>query len=206
PILSDVETAEIDDRVRRVEQETKFINIHHLDLVILEEFSNQLQKNKSAFIMGTGFQLKAAPKTQALEISYLDMDEDIKKLEALSKKIAGRHISKIPLEDLKDIETIFSNLDSFCQSHLQILNQMDSTLKIPTRQKLWFQKSQNLKEHLRSNLLSVVFHPEEVYNDLDLLFSHAPSLLDFILPEFTTLQDLDLSWLCYGKRKDCYGE
>jgi len=199
PILADVETVEIDDRVRRVEQETKFINIHHLDLVILEKFSNQLQKNKSAFIMGTGFQLKAAPKTQALEISYLDMDEDIKKLEALSKKIAGHHISKIPLEDLKDIETIFSNLDSFCQSHLQILNQMDSTLKIPTRQKLWFQKSQNLKEHLRSNLLSVVFHPEEVYNDLDLLFSHAPSLLDFILPEFTTLQDLDLSWHLYLK-------
>ncbi len=199
PILADVETIEIEDRVRKIEKEAKAININYLDLDILEEFSDQLYKNKSAFIMGTGFQLKIDPKTQSLEIGYLDMDEDIKNLEALSKKIAGRNISKIPLENLKEIETLFSNLNSFCQSHLQILKQMNSTLRIPNKQKLWFQKVQNLREKLRSNFLSVVFHPEEVYNDLNLLFRHAPSLLDFILPEFTALQDLDLSWHLYMK-------
>ena len=199
PILADVETAGIKNRVRSVEQETKSINIHYLDLAILEDFSIQLYKNNSAFIMGTGFQLKVDPKTQALEIGYLDINKDIKSLEALSKKIAGRNISKIPVEDLKVIEILFSNLDGFCQNHLRILKQMDPASKMPVKQKLLFNSAQNLLAYLRSNFLEMIFHPEEVYNDLNLLFSHTPSLLNFILPEFSTLQDLDFSWHLYLK-------
>ena len=197
PILADVERSEIIDRIKKVEQEAKAINIRYLDHPILMQFSKQLYQNGSSYILGTGFQLRVNPENQALEIAYMDMDRDIEQLEALSQKLAGRRISEIPEEDLVNLETLFSNLESFYQSHLRLLGETDFTTKLPARQKRWFKKVRDLKEYLRSNFLDTIFHPEEVYTDLNLLYYNSPSLLKFILPEFGALQDLDLSWHLY---------
>ena len=197
PILADVETSEIDDRVKKIEQEAKAINIHYLDLAVLEHFSQQLYKNGFSFILGTGFQLKVASETQTLEIAYMDMDNNIEALESLSKRLAGSLISEIPVEDLKNLEALFSNLESFYQNHLTLLNQTQCTLELPERQKSWFEKTQNLRQYLKSNFHEVIFRPENVYTDCNLLYRHAPSLLYFILPEFMALQDPAPSWHLY---------
>ncbi|UCF83598.1 MAG: hypothetical protein JSV50_20930, partial [Desulfobacteraceae bacterium] len=199
PILSDVEAGEIDDRVKKVELEAGAINISYLDLAILREFSEQLYQNRNSFILGTGFQLKVDPQTLNLEIDYMDMDKDIEQLESLSKRITGSLISEISVEDLKTLENLFSNLESFYQSHRRLIDQMDSAPKLPARQRQWFQRTQDLREYLRSNFLTVAFRPKDIYTDIDLLYNHAPSLLSFFLPEFTTLQDLDLSSHLYLK-------
>ena len=199
PILAYVEKGKINDWVEKIEKEAMSINIRYLDLAILREFSNQLYQSKSSFIMGTGFKLEIDPTTQALEVAYMDMDKDIAKVNALSKKLAGSPIAEISIEDLKNLEVLFSSLESFHQSHRRLLDQTDLVFRIPARQERWFQKVQNLRDYLRSNFLKVLFRPEYVYTDLDLLYRHAPSLLDFILPEFAALQKLDISWHLYLK-------
>ncbi len=198
-ILADVEGTEIDERIRRVNKEAGNINIHSLDLAILSKFSDQLHQINSGFIMGTGFRLKIDTKTQALEIACIDMDKDIERLESLSKKLAGCLISEITEEDLAKLEALFSNLEGFYQSHLRLLTQPDPELNLPARQNRWFQKAGDLRESLRANFLNVIFHPEDVYTDLNQLYIHAPSLLNFIMPEFLALGDLDLSWHLYLK-------
>ncbi|MDY6973329.1 MAG: hypothetical protein SV775_13520 [Thermodesulfobacteriota bacterium] len=197
PILADAETAEIDDRVKRIEHEAKAINIHYLDLDVLEHFSQQLHKDGISFIFGTGFQLKVDPETQALEIAYIDIEKDVEELESLSKRLAGTLISEMPGEDLKSLEVLFSKLESFYQNHLTLLNQAQCTLELPERQKSWFEKTQDLRQALKSNFHDVMFRPESVYTDFGLLYRHAPSLLDFVLPEFTALRDLTPSWHLY---------
>jgi len=197
PILSDVERPDVDERARRVEQETGAINVGSLDYAVLREFSKQLYQNGSLFVMGTGFQLRTDTKTQALEIAYMDMDKDIARLESLSRKLKGRPVSQMPVADLKKLEFLFSNLESFYQSHVRVLEEKDSTLKMPARQNRWFRKSRELREYLRSSFMEVIFHPDSVYTDIDLLYGHTPTFLGFILPEFTALQTLDLSWHQY---------
>jgi hypothetical protein len=197
PILADVETAEIDDRVKKAEEATRDVNVHNLDLTLLRRFSEQLYKNRSAFIVGTGFHLREDPETQGLEIGYIDMNKNIKQLESLSKKLAGSPVSEIPVEDLTNLEYLFSNLQSFYQWHLTLVNQADPNLRLPAKQNEWFEKAQDLREYLRANFLNVIFRPEHIYTDLDLLYYYAPSLLNFILPEFTSLENLDLSWHLY---------
>ena len=198
-ILANVETAEIDELVKKIEQETKAINTRYLDLAILRQFSERIHQDqdRSSFIVGTGFQLSANPKTKALELAYMDIDKDIEQLESLAKKFARYHIPRIPVEDLETLEDLFSSLESFYHSHLSLITEIDPELKLPQRQKRWFQKVQELREYLRANFLSVIFRPEDVYANLDLLYHHAPSILNFILPEFTALQDLDLSGHLY---------
>ncbi len=197
PILADLGTSERENRVRKVEKEAGAININYLYHAVLRQFSEQLYKNGTSFIMDTGFQLKVDQDTQALEIAYLDMDKNIEDLGTLSRRFAKSSVSEIPVEDLKKLEVLFSNLEIFYQSHLRFLKQADSKLKLPARQKRWFKGVQDQREYLRSNFMDVIFRPEYIYTDLDMLYQHAPSILKFTIPELGALQDLDLSWHLY---------
>ncbi|MCP4682102.1 MAG: hypothetical protein GY864_07200 [Desulfobacterales bacterium] len=197
PVLADVEGTEIDARVMKVEQEARIINIRYIDLAILKRFSKQLYQNRTSFILGTGFLIRIDPETQALELSYMDMDKNILQLEFLSKEISMKPISAIPIRDLKILEMLFSDLESFYQSHIRLLDQKRKDLSLPSRQIRWFKKVEALRQALNSNLRSVLFQPENIYTDLDRLHKHAPSILNFILPELTSLKDLDLSWSLY---------
>ena len=197
PVLADVASMAILERVKKVEQETRDINTEHLDLTALKEFSDQLDREKMSFVMGTGFQLKVCSKNQALEISYEDVSEDIERLSVLLRGIKGCLISDIPVKNLKILETLFSNLESFYQSHLRTLHEGDPGLKIPSKQKKWFQRLESIRERLRAHVLQFMFRPETLFTDIDLLYRYTPSLLTFLLPEFMALQDLDISGHMY---------
>jgi hypothetical protein len=73
PLLA--EAADVKDRLKKVEEEAREINVDYLDLSILKKFSEQLYANKSSFILGTGFQLKADEETQSLAFTYMDVDK-----------------------------------------------------------------------------------------------------------------------------------
>ena len=193
PILADAEPLNIEKRVKKVEEDVRSINIEHLNFPALKEFSDQLSRENISFIMGTGFQLKASLRTQALEISYKDVDRDIDRLSALIRRIMGSLISDIPVSSLKTMETLFSNLETFFQGHLRIIQEGDQTLRVPSRQRMWFQKVEELRARLKSNFLRVMFRPESIHTDLDLLYRNAPSLLNFLIPEFMALKDVDVS-------------
>jgi len=197
PLLADVKAAEIEERVKRIQQEARSINIRYINLDILRQFGEQLYRHGSSFVLGTGFRIKVNRETQALEIAYLDVDEAIEQLDALTKKIAGRPVSDIPDDELKILELLFSDLESFYQSHLRFIEATEYAVKIPEVQKQWFQKTHELRHQLRSNFLAVFFQPEDAYTSLSLLYRYTPSVLDFILPEFTALQEKEVSWHLY---------
>ena len=197
PILADVKSEAIDKRVRKVQEEATTINLEHLDLELLERFSEQLNQDRSSFIMGTGFQLKTSPKNKILEIAYKDLDKSLKEAEILSEKIAGCPINKISLGDLRNLEMVFTDLEMFYQSQLRVVRDPDTDLNVPARQRRWFEGTWKMRKNLWQNFVKVMFQPEYLYTDLRYLKRHAPVLLNFLLPEFTVLGNLDLSGNLY---------
>lgn len=197
PLLGDIEPSELDEKVRRIEREARGINLQYVDFDVLHQFREQLDRYGSSFVLGTGFQIKTDPQTQVLEIYYTDVDRAIERLASMLDRIAGGPISGIPVEDLSTLQDIFSDLESFYQSHLRYIEGKEYNLKLPAIQRHWFQKIQKLRQMLRSNFLSIFFRPEEVHTNLDLLYHQAPAVLDFILPEFTALQDQKVPWHLY---------
>lgn len=197
PILADVDTEHIEEYLRKVDREAQAINIQYLGHAVLKGFSEQLYHHGSSFIVGTGFQLRVNRRTQALDVDYMDMDKNLERLAGLSRELAGVGISQIPLEKLEELEALFANTESFYQSHLGLLNQAEYRPILPSRQKHWFRKSRELRESLRAELQAVMFRPETLYTDLDVLYRESPSTLGFILPEFTALEALDTSWHVY---------
>ncbi len=199
PILADIRYSGIDGRVKKVEEEARAINKDYLDLNTLRRFSSQLYDNYSAFVINTGFQLILNSETQAVDITYIDMDDNITRFEDLAGRYTGCKVSEIPVEDLEEMDRLFSNLEGFYRDHLRFISSAASDFREPERQKRWFKKVQDLRQHLRSNFLNTIFEPGNVFTDLDRLFRHSPSLLHFALPEFTALQDLNLSGKIYLK-------
>ena len=192
PILADVEPAEMENQFSKLDEEVPAINVNYLDLHALKRFSEQLYEDQTSFIVGTGFQLRVNPQTQAVDITYIDVDQNIEALENLSEKIAGRPLPEIPLRDLDALEMVFGNLEGFFQSHLKLISHDGTELRLPERQRAWFRKAQNLRSFLRSSFIRVVFQPENLFSHLDLLYHHTPSLLRFVLPELMELESLHL--------------
>ena len=199
PVLAGVEPAEIETRIKHIEHEVKAINVRYLGDPFVRQFGQQLYEAGSSFLVGTGFRLGVDPRTQALEIAHVDLSQSLLQLEDLSKELTGHLLPEIPLEQLRRLEGLFSQLETFYQSHLRLLNQAESTPKLPAKQKDWFQKTQQLRDHLRSNFRDIIFRPEDIYTALDLLHVHAPMLLRFILPEFSALDGSPPPWHLYLK-------
>lgn len=197
PILTDIKYHEIDNHVKKVEKEAEFINTEYLDLSILKQLSKQLYENQSAFIANTGFRFIIDKKTQGVDISYIDMDDNIDQLDKLAQRFKGAKISEIPVTDLQNMERLFANLEGFYQGHKLFKSSGDKGLKIPARPTKWFRKAKQLRQYLQSVFLDMIFEPDHIYDDLYLLYTYSPSILLFVLPEFMALRDLELSGKIY---------
>jgi len=193
PILSDIEDEGVSERILKVREEASTINLKHLKLDLLDRFSEQLVQDHSSFIMGTGFQLKTESQNKTLEIAYKDLDKSLKEAEILSEKVAGLSISSISVDDLQSLEKVFADLEMFYQSQLRVARDPDRDLKIPSRQKRWFEETWTMRKNLWQNFVKVMFQPESLHTDLQYLYRNAPVLLNFLLPEFTVLGNLDIA-------------
>ncbi len=199
PLLTEMDSANEEDWIQKLEKETKAISNQYLDLDFLRQFSRQIHETGTSFIVGTGFQVRLNPETQALEVAYVDVDKQIRRLESLSRKLGALGVTDMPEARLRDLETLFSDVDSFYHSHVGLVSQTHPEMDLPARQKRWFEKIQSLRAYLRTNFLRIIFRPEAVHSNLSLLYNHAPSLLRFILPELMALGEMPLTRHLYLK-------
>ena len=202
PLLDDSSLADMEDRVKKIEEEAGAINNDYLDIDTLAKFGEQLYRNGNGFVMGTGIQLRIDEETQSLDCTCIDLDEIIGRLDRLSRTFSGQNLSAILPETLEDMDRNFSKLESFYQNYPVILSFHEShseDFKLPIRQKAWFNRVTALRERLRDVLQENLFQPEELYEDLVGLYRYAPSLFRFIFPELTGLENLNLTGQAYLK-------
>jgi hypothetical protein len=192
PLLAEVEGHAIDEYVRKLEEELTAINSKYLGPEELKRFSEQLYEDRSSFILGTGFQLRINEETQGIEVCHVDIGENIRELEILSTQFPKKNLSDVPPGQLEGLDQLFRDLEGFHQSYLKLISHDVKGMKLPERQKDWFRKAEVLRETLRSHFIEVIFKPENIYSDLEILHRRAPSLLQFLLPEFVSFKDIEL--------------
>lgn len=192
PVLADRSPEEIGSRIQKILTEAERIDIRHLDLDTLAKLSRQLYLHQSVMIPGTGFEFRVNVQTQAVEMDYIDLDQEILWIEALSLKFFGNELSVIPVDDLKDMGFLFAHLEHFYRNHQDLPTIYGAGQPWPDTQNKWYQKVFALREALKKNLLKVILKPENIYDDLYLLYRYSPALLNFILPEFMALKSANL--------------
>jgi hypothetical protein len=190
PILSGVAFEGVAAHLDRLDEEVQAVNPHYLNFAALSRFSEQLYEDETSFVVGTGFQLKVNHDTQAIDVTHIDMNQNVEALESLCRRIAGMRIAQIPPEELAQLERLFGNVEGFYQSHLKLMAHEELDLRLPERERTWFRRAESLRSSLIDQFLPIIFEPEDLYQDLDVLYRHAPSLLEFVVPEFTAFQSL----------------
>jgi hypothetical protein len=199
PLLTDIEPAHLEKRVKDLENEARGINIRYLDLLTLEQLSNQLDHHGSTFIVGTGFQLRINTKTGALDVEYVDLTRDINVLDSLLDNLQEKTTSEISTAVLTRLEILFFHLESFSQSHQRLLDQLGADLRLPAKQKKWYEQAVRIREKLLIKFRKALFEPQTFFTDINRFYAHAPALTDFLLPEFTALRGLNVSGRLYLK-------
>jgi len=189
PLVTEIMPSSLEDRVKEIEHEARGINLDHLDIGTLNQLSNQLYTFGKSFIVGTGFKLVINQHNRALEISHTDIAKGIRDLEPLVSGISALSVAKIPQERLARLESLFSELDDFYQSHLRLLSQSETIPSLPSKQIKWFQKISSLRNQIMSGILKNMFLPDHPHDDIRVLYDKAPSLMGFIFPELAELED-----------------
>ncbi len=193
PLLGDPGRQDLERAIAHLEHEVGMIKLQYLDLNYLRDLSVQLYQKQSTFIVGTGIQLMINTDSKALEVRHIDLDKGIKELDELIGRFSGHTLKDVSIQALKDLEKLFSSLESFYQSHLYLLEKNGGRVTLPARQRQWFNAIKNLRKRVRAHFLEIIFRPEDIHIHLSLLYEHAPTLLNFVLPEFTSLKEADLS-------------
>lgn len=204
PILAGIPQDRHEARIRKIRETLIRIPIERLEPRFFEEIKEALDQEKPAFIFDSGIRLTANPETRVIDVSFVDVDENIKQIEGLIARFERSKLESISLKDFQDAERLFSELESFhrylqqkeCSLHCDVLN---PATDLDTKNK----KIYRIESGLRSIFLSYVMNPEEIYDALSVFAAHCPEILRFILPEFYALGNLVEIWP--ARRKQSLG-
>ncbi len=136
-----------------------------------------------AFVLGTGFQLKFNRTTGAIDISHVDIHSNLEALRGIVEKYRGQKISSIPLDKLKNLESLFTSI----YEYYVYAKDRDLTKKqdFASTAEFFLSKEAEITivlEELTRTFRKQILIPEEIYDNFTLLLEHCPGMLRYLIP------------------------
>lgn len=195
PVLAGIARGRREPRISKMRETLLRIPFQELHPNYFDSIKKTLSGGSPAFIFDSGLRLMNNPSTRAIDISFVDVDENIQQIESLLPHFESQKLRGVSLKDLQEMERRFSELVSFHE----YLQREGCTLQCEL-----FESGAGLDEkdreisrierQLKSTLQSQVFIPEEIYDTLSILAKHCPDILRFFLPEFHAFGNLLENW------------
>lgn len=195
PLLAGVSEDRRNQRIGKIREALLQLCVENLHPSLFADVKQNLDEGRPAFIFNSGIRITSHAKQRVIDISFVDVDENIRRLENLLTHFESQRLRGVSLKNLEELERLFSELESFHH----YLHQRDGQ-PCGDRSNLseGFERKNleigSIRERLKSNLLSQIFVPEEVYDSISVLAKHCPEVLRFILPEFHAFGSLIETW------------
>ncbi|HBD10496.1 MAG TPA: hypothetical protein DCZ69_19780, partial [Syntrophobacteraceae bacterium] len=192
PLLSRVPQDRTELRIDKVRQALLRIPLERLQAGFFEELRQALAESDHAFLFDTGLRLSNNTETRAIDVSFVDFNENLQQLEVLLSHLESQKFRGISLKNLRDMERLFTELESFHQ----YLQQKGCILVCDTDDDLTEKNRtlQKLEDKLRQVFVAQIFIPEEIHDAISALAAHCPQILGFVLPEFHAFGNLVEIW------------
>jgi hypothetical protein len=197
PILAKIPQDHYESRISKIKEILLRIPIEKLRSQFLEEIKKTLEHGRPAFIFDSSIRLMNNRETRAVDVSFVDLKENLKQIESLITHFQVSKLQDISLRDFQEVERLFSELESF---HHYLKGKGARRLD---EHEAGFSHSlglspyteiQRIENKLKSIFLTQVLMPQEIYDILSVLATHCPEILRFILPEFHALGNLVEIW------------
>lgn len=154
-----------------------------------------LAGGRPAFVLDSGVRLIANAETKAIDVSFVDVEENIGQIHALLDHFEARKLRDIGLKQLQDLEQLFSELESYRYSlehhHPDEFAGTGSDVHTESDK---VRKIEGIETRLKSIIYSQIFVPEEIFDTISVLATHCSEVLRFILPEFHAFGNLVENW------------
>ncbi|MHC1726825.1 MAG: hypothetical protein AB9866_12595 [Syntrophobacteraceae bacterium] len=188
PILAGIPSGDHRRRLNKLRQALLSIPIEQLPPSFFGEIKANFSQHGPAFIFDSGIRLIADQQSRSLEVSFVDIEDNIQKIEDLLTNFESRKLMNISLRELKEMERRFSEMISF----RRYLDREGCSLQCSILESLGGleQKSREIQElefRLKIILHNQIFLPEEIFDDISMLQKHCPEILGFIIPELRGL-------------------
>jgi len=182
--LAGYDGQEGDARPARVRAALEALDVGTLDFDYLNGTRRALAQGKAAFIFNSGIQLRHNPVTQATEVTFIDVPGNLKRLGGILDSARRRSIYDIPTADLREVDQLFRELTSY-HEHLQdaasahgmggeAVEELSADIsRICTRLEQFF--------------AGLLFVPQHLYDNLEILHEHCPTIGRHLLPDFWEL-------------------
>jgi len=201
PMLSGIPKDRVEQRIAKIRETLFRIPIDRLQPGFFEEIKRTLSEGRSAFVFDSGIRIMKNPETRVMELSFVDVNENIEKIEVLLTHFESHKLRSISLKNLQEMERLFSELESFhyylheegCSIQCDVLSQSGG-IEIKDRE------IGKIEQRLDLTLRSQIFIPEEIYDSISALAKHCPEILRFILPEFHAFGNLVENWPTRAKQ------
>jgi hypothetical protein len=195
PMLAGIPQDRQQQRITKIKEVLVRIPLEMLHPGFFDEIKQALVENRPAFVFDSGIRMINNPETRAVDISFVDVNENIEQIEGLLTHFESQKLRGISLKNLQEIERLFSELESFhryidregCTLWCDILGREGD-------QKAKDKEIEQVELRLKSILLKQIVIPEEIYDTVSVLAQHCPEVLRFILPEFHTFGNLVENW------------
>lgn len=184
PILAGIAPENHPQRLEKLKKALLSIPVDRLHQKFFEEIRDNLAKRRPAFIIDSGLRLILDAETRVLEISFVDVEENIRKVDGLIEVFESQKLRNISLGHLREMERRFSELMSF-RKYLEREGRniqfgvSKSSGEIERKSREIYEIEVRLKMILRNQ----IFIPEEIFESISLLRQHCPVILGFIVPE-----------------------
>jgi hypothetical protein len=188
PILAGISAKDHRTRLNKLRQALLGIPIDRLHPNFFEDIKANFAEHRAAFIFDSGIRLILDHETRVLDISFVDVEENIRKIQDLLAVFESRKLSNISLRDLHEMERRFSEMMSFhkyldregCNLQCSVFDSLGG-VEQKSREIL------EIEDRLRLILQSQIFIPEEIYDNISVLHNHCREILGFIIPELRGL-------------------
>ncbi len=194
PMTSWVPSDRLDQRTVKIRETLLSIPMDRLDPGFFEAIRKDFAEGRPAFVFDTGIRLVNNPQTWALDVSFVDVEDNIQQIDALLAHFESQKLRGISLRNLQELERRFSELVSFrqylhregCFLRCDVVDVQRGSQAIEHVDR----RIGEIENRLKSVLQAQIFIPEDVYETIGGLATHCPEILRFILPEVHALGNL----------------
>jgi hypothetical protein len=195
PVLAGIPQDRHDERIAKIKALLLRIPIERLDPGFFQEIKGNFSEGRPAFVFDTGIRMIRNPETRVVEVSFVDIDENIRQIDALLSLFESQKLRGISLRNLQEMERFFSELESLhhylqqegCYIQCDIFTHTGG-IELKDRE------IGEIELRLKKILHGQIFVPEEIYDSISALAKYCPDMLRFVLPEFHALGNLLETW------------
>ncbi|ROQ90833.1 hypothetical protein [Desulfosoma caldarium] len=191
PLLAAVPPGKMALRLEKIRQALEKLPVETMPWKELDGLRKTLLKGKPIFLHNSGLRLTYNAATKAIDVSYVDVQENVELIEKLLSKFESCKLKEVSLQEVTQLERLFSEISSYKQYlYEEGRSEADVHQEGPPSPSFMGLRLSSIENRIRHVFLSQILVPEEIFDTVSLLVEHCPNVLRFVMPDLHHLGQL----------------